>query len=99
MDWDHDGQVYVNRGQTTGFNNPYFTNDFSAWESNLDNSIDLRVLVDRSVLEVFVDDGVKVCTSSFFMQNGPPTDMQWVAENSPVLVEDLEAYSLKSIWR
>ncbi len=99
VDWDHDGQVYVNRGQTTGFNNPYFTNDFSTWNSNLDQSIELRVLVDRSVLEVFVDDGVKVCTSSFFMQNGPPTEMQWVAENSPILVEDLEAYSLKSIWR
>jgi sucrose-6-phosphate hydrolase SacC (GH32 family) len=96
-DWDQ-GQVYVNRGQTTGFSNPYFTNDFSAWESNEDNSIELHVLVDRSVLEVFVDDGVQVCTSSFFMSNGPPTEMQWQAENSPVLVEDLEAYSLKSIW-
>jgi sucrose-6-phosphate hydrolase SacC (GH32 family) len=58
--------------------------DFSTWNSNLDQSIELRVLVDRSVLEVFVDDGVKVCTSSFFMQNGPPTEMQWLAENSPV---------------
>ena len=96
-DWDQ-GQVYVNRGQTTGFSNPYFTNDFSAWESNQDNSIELHVLVDRSVLEVFVDDGVQVCTSSFFMSKGPPTEMQWQAENSPVLVEDLEAYSLKSIW-
>jgi sucrose-6-phosphate hydrolase SacC (GH32 family) len=96
-DWDQ-GQVYVNRGQTTGFSNPYFTNDFSAWESNEDNSIELHVLVDRSVLEVFVDDGVQVCTSSFFMSKGPPTEMQWQAENSAVLVEDLEAYSLKSIW-
>ena len=54
VDWDHDGQVYVNRGQTTGFNNPYFTNDFSTWNSNLDKSIELRVLVDRSVFDVFV---------------------------------------------
>jgi sucrose-6-phosphate hydrolase SacC (GH32 family) len=99
VDWDHDGQVYVNRGQTSGFNNPYFTNDFSTWESNVDHSIELHVLVDRSVLEVFVDNGVKVCTTSFFMSKGPPTEMHWEAENSPILVEDLEAYSLKSIWK
>jgi sucrose-6-phosphate hydrolase SacC (GH32 family) len=98
VDWDHDGQVYVERGQTSGFSNRYFTNDFSTWDSNPDNSVELHVLVDRSVLEVFVDGGIKVCTSSFFMSKGPPTEMQWEAVNSPVSVEDLEAYSLKSIW-
>jgi sucrose-6-phosphate hydrolase SacC (GH32 family) len=98
VDWDNNGQVYVERGNTTGFTNRYFTNDFSTQESNLDNSIELHVLVDRSVLEVFVDDGIQVCTTSFFMANGPPTEMQWEATNSPVLVESLEAYTLKSIW-
>ena len=70
-DWSQ-GQVYVNRGQTTGFINPYFTNEFAAWESNEDNSIEFHVLVDRSILEVFVNGGVEVCTSSFFMQLAPP---------------------------
>jgi len=97
-DWDQ-GQVFVDRGQALGFSNPFFTNDFAAWESNPDGSIKLHVLVDRSVLEVFVDDGVQVCTSSFFMRNGPPTEIQWQAENAPVLVQDLAAYSLKSVWR
>jgi len=99
VDWDNNGQVYVQRGNTTGFSNRYFTNDFSTQESNLDNSIELHVLVDRSVLEVFVDDGIQVCTTSFFMAKGPPTEMQWQATNSPVLVQSLEAYTLKSIWR
>jgi sucrose-6-phosphate hydrolase SacC (GH32 family) len=98
VDWDNNGQVYVERGQTNGFSNRYFTNDFSTQEANPDNSITLHVLVDRSVLEVFVDDGIQVCTSSFFMAQGPPTEMQWQATNSPVLVQDLEAYTLKSIW-
>ena len=98
VDWDNNGQVYVERGQTNGFSNRYFTNDFSMQESNDDNTITLHLLVDRSVLEVFVDDGIQVCTTSFFMAGGPPTKMQWQATNSPVLVQDLEAYTLKSIW-
>ena len=98
VDWDNNGQVYVERGQTNGFSNRYFTNDFSMQESNDDNTITLHVLVDRSVLEVFVDDGIQVCTSSFFMAGGPPTKMQWQATNSPVQVQDLQAYTLKSIW-
>ena len=65
VDWDNNGQVYVERGQTNGFSNRYFTNDFSMQESNDDNTITLHVLVDRSVLEVFVDDGIQVCPSSF----------------------------------
>jgi sucrose-6-phosphate hydrolase SacC (GH32 family) len=98
VDWDNNGQVYVERGKTNGFSNRYFTNDFSTQESNPDSSITLHVLVDRSVLEVFVDDGIQVCTTSFFMAHGPPTEMEWQATNSPVLVQDLEAYTLKSIW-
>jgi sucrose-6-phosphate hydrolase SacC (GH32 family) len=94
VDWDNNGQV----GQTNGFSNRCFTNDFSMQESNDDNPITLHVLVDRSVLEVFVDDGIQVCPSSFFMAGGPPTKRQWQATNSPVLVQDLQAYTLKSIW-
>jgi len=97
-DWAQ-GQVYVNRGDTDGFSNPFFTDKFSAWEQNPDNSIKLHVLVDRSTLEVFVDDGVQVASTTFFMQNGPPTEMQLEAVNNSVTVQNLTAYSLKSIWR
>jgi len=50
-------------------------------------------------LEVFVDDGVQVASTTFFMQNGPPTEMQLEAVNNSVTVQNLTAYSLKSIWR
>jgi len=91
--------VYVNRGDTEGFNNPFFTDKFSAWEQNPDNSIKFHVFVDRATLEVFVDDGVQVCSISFFMRHGPPTEMELEAENNSVTVQNLTAYSLKSIWR
>jgi sucrose-6-phosphate hydrolase SacC (GH32 family) len=97
-DWSQQ-QVYVDRGQTTGFSNPFFTDKFAAYKANPDNSIKLHVFVDRSTLEVFVDDGVQVCSTTFFMRHGPPTEMRWNAENGSVTVQSLQAYSLKSIWR
>jgi fructan beta-fructosidase len=97
-DWSQ-GQVYVNRGETDGFSNPFFTDKFAAWEANSDNSIKLHVFVDRSTIEVFVDNDVQVCSSTFFMRHGPPTEMQLRAENNSVTVQNLTAYSLKSIWR
>jgi sucrose-6-phosphate hydrolase SacC (GH32 family) len=82
-----------------GFSNPFFTDKFSAWEQNANNWIKLHVLVDRSTLEVFVDDGVQVASTTFFMKDGPPTEMELEAENNSVTVQNLTAYSLKSIWR
>jgi sucrose-6-phosphate hydrolase SacC (GH32 family) len=96
-DWSQ-GQVFVDRGQTTGFWNPFFTNKFAAWDANAENSIELHVFVDRSTLEVFVNGGVEVCSTTFFMRFGPPTHMELKALNNSVTVNDLTAYSLKSIW-
>ena len=93
--WDHTTAAY----DTDGFNNPFFTDKFSAWEQNPDNSIKLHVFVDRATLEVFVDDGVQVCSISFFMRHGPPKEMELEAVNNSVTVQNLTAYSLKSIWR
>jgi fructan beta-fructosidase len=97
-DWSQ-GQVFVNRGQTTGFFNPFFTDKFAAWYANAANSIELHVFVDRSTLEVFVNGGVEVCSTTFFMQHGPPTHMQLKALNNSATVQNLTVYSLKSIWR
>ena len=97
-DWSQ-GQVYVDRGQTQGFRNPFFTDKFAAWEANANNSIELHVFVDRSTLEVFVDNGVQVASTTFFMLHGPPTELELNAENNNVTVQNLTVYSLKSIWR
>jgi hypothetical protein len=40
-----------------------------------------------------------VCTTVFYMQHGPPTEISWQADNCSVGVEDLQAYTLKSIWK
>lgn len=97
-DWSQ-GQVFVDRGRPTGFFDPFFTDKFAAWDANANNSIELHVFVDRSTLEVFVNGGIEVCTTTFFMQHGPPTQMQLRALNNSVTVQNLTVYTLKSIWR
>lgn len=97
-DWSQ-GQVFVDRGVARNFQDPFFTDKFSTWESNPDNSIEFHVLVDRSTIAVFVDYGIQVCSLSFYMLYGPPTKMRWHAENGTVKVQNLQAYTLKSVWR
>ena len=52
VDWDNNGQVYVERGQTNGFSNRYFTNDFSMQESNDDNTITLHVYAEEHLAKI-----------------------------------------------
>ena len=70
-DWSQ-GQVYVDRRDTEGFSNPFFTDKFATYESNPDNPLKLHVFVDRSTLEVFVDDGVQVCSTTSLCGMGLP---------------------------
>jgi levanase len=91
-------QLYVNRGGTRGFENPFFTNDFSTFITPTSGQIKLHALVDRSVLELYVDDGERVATTVFFMGQ-PASELRLSADNGTVNVQNLTAYSLKSIWR
>ena len=97
-DWPT-ARVFVDRGQTLGFSNPLFSPCFEATCAELGDSLELQVLVDRSMLEVFVNDGVHVCTSVFYMQADSPAEMVWRAKNGTVDVTDLRAYTLRSVWR
>jgi levanase len=97
-DWSQ-GQVFVDRGGARNFQNPFFTDKFSTWEENPDHSIEFHVFVDRSTIEVFVDHGIQVCSLSFYMLYGNPTRMRWHAQNGTVNVQNLQAYTLRSIWR
>jgi fructan beta-fructosidase len=97
-DWSTAG-IFVNRGQALGFSDPLFSPYFETTCVDAGDSLKLHVLVDRSMLEVFVNDGIQVCTSVFYMQGGSPAEMVWRAENGGVDVKDLRAYTLKSVWK
>ena len=63
-----------------------------------EDGLRLHVLVDRSMLEVFVNDGLDVCTGVFYMQHGSPTEISWRVEEGSVDASDLRVFTLKSIW-
>jgi len=54
-------------------------------------------LIDRSILELYVNDGERVATSVFFMEK-PATELRLSASNGTVTVQNLSAYTMKSIW-
>ena len=96
-DWSNE-QLLVSRDATFGFSHPAFSGRFETVCPGAGEILKLHVLVDRSMVEVFVNDGLQVCTCVFFMQHGLPTGMAWYAEDGVVEVAGLNAYTLKSVW-
>jgi len=95
-DWGG-GMVYVDRGGTQGFSNPYFTDTFATYYSTDNNTVKLRALFDVSTLELFVDDGSRVATSLFFFKD-PPDTLVFSAQGGAIQMNDLNVYTLRSIW-
>ena len=95
-----DTPFWINRGYIRGFDNPFFTDKFS-----VTNLIDpdtltfrLEVVIDRSIMEVFLDGGVRSATTTFFPE-GPLDTLQisTAGLNDGVGVS-AEVYGLKSAW-
>jgi beta-fructofuranosidase len=94
-----DTPFFVTRGGARGFDNVFFTDKFST-NSLLTNktSWSMSGVIDRSILEVFVDGGVESATNTFFSTQ-PLTLMVLSAAN---LTEDMEVsvrvVGLESAW-
>jgi fructan beta-fructosidase len=85
--WDKQ-QLFIDRGDTRGFENPYFTNDFSSFLAPPNGQFKLHALVDRSIVELYVNDGERVATTVFFMEK-PASELVFGAKNGSVAVQDL----------
>ncbi|EIW62931.1 uncharacterized protein TRAVEDRAFT_141481 [Trametes versicolor FP-101664 SS1] len=93
-------QFFVDRGGVRGFDNPFFTDKFST--SSLlrpDGTWTLSGVVDRSILEVFVDRGTTSATALFF-----PTQPLTVLTLSTAQLPDsvsvsVAVYALESGWK
>ena len=61
------GDVWLDRGKTDGFDNPFFTDKMSVSTiARDDGSWSIEGVFDRSMLEVFVNDGEYSGTMTFF---------------------------------
>ncbi|KAL6015773.1 Invertase [Candidozyma auris] len=68
---------YVDRGIDNKFNkNPFFTDKISAFveplktDKDSNKTFNLRAIVDKNLLEVFLNDGSSTITNTFFMSEG-----------------------------
>jgi beta-fructofuranosidase len=85
-----DTTVFIDRGSASAFSdNPFFTDKFSVTtlprNSDGDVAWTTTVVMDRSMLEVFVDGGIESATNTFFAKE-PLTQFDLVGEG---LAEDL----------
>ena len=91
---------FLDRGNVRGFDNPFFTDKVSA-----NNPIDpttgtwrLEVVIDRSLLEVFLDGGQRSATLSFF----PEGELDLLVVSTLGLNEgvgvSVEVWGLQSAW-
>ncbi|KAF2845026.1 glycoside hydrolase family 32 protein [Plenodomus tracheiphilus IPT5] len=74
------GDVWLDRGRTDGFQSPYFNDKFSA--TGLYNEADgawrLSGIVDRSIIEIFLNGGELSATSVFFPTQTLDTMAAWL---------------------
>lgn len=92
-----DTPFFINRGYIRGFDNPFFTDKFST--NNLINSdtqtFRLQVVIDRSILEVFLDNGLRSATTTFFAEGLLDTLIVSTAELNPGVQVGVDVYGLK----
>ncbi|KAI9816113.1 MAG: hypothetical protein M1826_001900 [Phylliscum demangeonii] len=61
-----DAPFWIDRGGVRGFDNPFFTDKFSTNNPISDGQWKLEGVIDRSILEVFLDGGQRSATNTFF---------------------------------
>lgn len=95
-----DQPFFVDRGGVNGFDNVFFTDKFSVadvWNTT-SGTWRLQAVIDRSILEVFVDGGVHAGTVLFYPEE-PLTKLTVATANLPAGVEvSVAVWALKSGW-
>ena len=95
-----DTPFFINRGYIRGFDNPFFTDKFST--NNLINtdtrSFKLEGVIDRSILEVFLDNGLRSATTTFFAEGSLDTVIISTGNLNPGISVKAEVWGLKSTW-
>lgn len=92
-----DTPFWIDRGYIRGFENPFFTDKFST--NSLINTdtlmFRLQVVIDRSILEVFLENGLRSATTTFFAEGMLDTLLISTRELNPGVQVSAEVFGLK----
>jgi beta-fructofuranosidase len=94
------GDVWLDRGRTDGFQNPFFNDKFSATGlyNEDDGTWSISGIVDRSVIEIFLNGGELSATSVFFPTQ--PLDLMTlrIAGLNETATASVGVWALKAAW-
>ncbi|TFK87030.1 glycoside hydrolase family 32 protein [Polyporus arcularius HHB13444] len=95
-----DNTFFLDRGNTRGFQDPTFTSNFSTSVfPREDGTWTMSAVVDRSIIEVFLNEGVASATSVFFATQ-PLTSISISTAGLPSgATTKVELRALESVWR
>ncbi|TIC52138.1 hypothetical protein E3Q03_03393 [Wallemia mellicola] len=90
--------VYINRANS-GWSSPTF-GCLDATSSNIpnNNKVKLRAVIDRSQIELFVQDRIHFASMVFFFQEGRVPARLRYENDEGVMIDHLKLDALKSIW-
>lgn len=88
------GQLWLDRSNTTGFDNPFFTGQFSVPIKQPVHDVKLRVILDASLLELYADDGFAVASAVYYSEE-PLTHVRVKMVNGGSSSSKLSVYPLK----
>ena len=90
----------MDRGSTRGFDNVFFTDKFSTdvWLNADTQTVRLLGVIDRSILEIYLNNGEKAGTMIFFPQGELDTLIIGTNDLNPGIGVSAEVYGLGSTW-
>jgi beta-fructofuranosidase len=94
------GDVWLDRGKTNGFENPFFNDKFSATGlyNEKEGSWTLSGIIDRSIIEVFLNGGEWSATSVFFPTRPLDTMALRIAGLNSTVTASVGVWALKAAW-
>ena len=97
-----DTPFFINRGHTGSFADydPFFTDKFSTTSlTDLDTqTFRMLVVIDRAIVEVFLNNGAQAATNSFFPDSSLDTLIVGTSALSPGVAVTASVYGLESTW-
>ncbi|KAI9761751.1 MAG: hypothetical protein M4579_000845 [Chaenotheca gracillima] len=93
-----DTPFFINRGYTRGFEDPFFTDKFSTNNIISNGQWTLEAVIDRSILEVFLDEGQRSATTTFFPEYSLDQISITTAELNDNVKVSVAVWGLKSAW-
>ena len=93
------GKLYIDR---TNSGNTTFSPEFAKWlrtevPINVKDKLRLRIFIDKTLVEVFVNEGETVLTTQLFPE-ASQTGIEVFGNGEKAMVSSIKVWKLKSVW-